>query len=124
MKIEILADADAVARKSAEIIAAEAQRAVAARGRFVMVVSGGHTAWQMLRGLANEQVPWGRVQVVQMDDRVAPAGDPDRKLLQTFGTSARAVATEAARDTEARSRSPRHSHWCGRALWRIRSGTQ
>ena len=43
MKIEILADADAVARKAAEIIAAEARLAVAERGRFVMAVSGGHT---------------------------------------------------------------------------------
>ena len=58
MKIEILADADAVAREAARFIAAEARAAVAARGRFVMAVSGGHTPWQMLRGLANEEVPW------------------------------------------------------------------
>ena len=43
MKIEILADADAVAREAAKFIAAEARAAVAARGRFVMAVSGGHT---------------------------------------------------------------------------------
>src|SRR5215471_14772850 len=80
MKIEILTDADAVARKAAEIIAAEARAAVAERGRFVMAVSGGHTPWQMLRALANEEVPWKSVHVVQVDERVAPAGDPDRNL--------------------------------------------
>src|SRR5262245_35515226 len=80
MKIEILTDADAVARKAAEIIAAEARAAVAERGRFVMAVSGGHTPWQMLRALANEEVPWESVHVVQVDERVAPAGDPDRNL--------------------------------------------
>ena len=80
MNIEILADADAVARKAAAIIAAEARAAVAARGRFVMAVSGGHTPWQMLRALADEEVPWEGVHVVQVDERVAPAGDPDRNL--------------------------------------------
>jgi 6-phosphogluconolactonase len=80
MKIEILPDADAVARKAAEIIAAEARSAVAERGRFIMAVSGGHTPWQMLRALANQKVPWESVHVVQVDERVAPAGDPDRNL--------------------------------------------
>jgi 6-phosphogluconolactonase len=80
MKIEILTDANAVARKAAEIIAAEARTAVAARGRFIMAVSGGHTPWQMLRALASEEVPWEGVHVVQVDERVAPAGDPDRNL--------------------------------------------
>ena len=32
----------------------------------------------MLRELANEDVPWDKVQVFQIDERVAPAGDPDR----------------------------------------------
>jgi 6-phosphogluconolactonase len=80
MKIDILTDANAVASKAAEIIAAEARSAVAARGRFVMAVSGGHTPWQMLRALASEEVPWEGVHVVQVDERIAPAGDPDRNL--------------------------------------------
>jgi len=80
MKIEILADANAVAREAAKFIAAEARAAVAARGRFVMAVSGGHTPWQMLRLLANEDVPWEKLHVAQVDERVAPAGDPDRNL--------------------------------------------
>jgi 6-phosphogluconolactonase len=80
MKIEVYSDADAVAQKGAAIVAAEARAAVAARGTFVMAVSGGHTPWQMLRALANEDVPWDAVHVVQVDERVAPAGDPDRNL--------------------------------------------
>jgi 6-phosphogluconolactonase len=80
MKIKIFPDADAVAQKAAEIIAAEARAAVKARGRFLVAVSGGHTPWQMLRALANEDVPWERVSVMQVDERVAPAGDPDRNL--------------------------------------------
>ena len=80
MNIEILIDADAVARKAAEIIAAEARATVAERGIFIMALSGGHTPWKMLRALANEKVPWEGVRVVQVDERVAPAGDPDRNL--------------------------------------------
>src|SRR5919108_1338647 len=80
MKIEILADADAVAQEAAAIIAAAARAAVAARGRFIMAVSGGHTPWHMLRALAGAEVPWESVHIVQVDERVAPAGHPDRNL--------------------------------------------
>jgi 6-phosphogluconolactonase len=86
MNVEILIDADAVARKAAEIIAAEARATVAERGRFIMAVSGGHTPWKMLRGLANEKVPWEDVRVVQVDERVAPAGDPDRNLTHLYAS--------------------------------------
>src|SRR6185503_11244477 len=57
-----------------------AHEAVAARGRFVMAVSGGHVPWQMFRILANEPMPWENVHVTQVDERVAPAGDQDRNL--------------------------------------------
>jgi len=80
MKIEILADVDAVARKAAAVIAAEARDAVVARNRFVLAVSGGRTPWVMLRALAGEKVPWEEVHIVQVDERVAPEGDPDRNL--------------------------------------------
>jgi 6-phosphogluconolactonase len=80
LKVEILRDAEAAARRAAEVIAADAREAVAARGRFVMAVSGGKSPWIMLRDLANEDVPWKDMHVFQVDERVAPAGDPDRNL--------------------------------------------
>ena len=80
MRTEVLADADAVARKAATIIAAEARQAVAARGRFFIAVSGGRTPWMMLRALAEEDVPWESVHIFQVDERVAPEGDADRNL--------------------------------------------
>ncbi len=80
MKLEVFADAYAVARAAAGIIAAEARAAVAACGRFTLAVSGGKTPWVMLRALANEQVPWHGMHVFQVDERIAPAGDPDRNL--------------------------------------------
>jgi 6-phosphogluconolactonase len=80
MNIEVFAEPDAVARKAAGIIAAEAREAVVGRGRFVLAVSGGHTPWFMLRYLAGEKVPWEEVHLVQVDERVAPAGHADRNL--------------------------------------------
>jgi 6-phosphogluconolactonase len=64
------------------LIAAEARAAVAARGRFIVAVSGGRTPWQMLHTLAREDVPWAGVHVIQVDERIAPAGDPDRNFTQ------------------------------------------
>jgi 6-phosphogluconolactonase len=80
MKYEIFADEPAVAAAAAKLIAAEARAAVAARGRFLMAVSGGKTPWAMLRDLASEDLPWANVHVFQVDERLAPDGDPDRNL--------------------------------------------
>jgi 6-phosphogluconolactonase len=80
MRIEVLADADAVARRAAQFVAAEARAAVAARGRFIVAVSGGRTPWQMLQLLAGEDVPWEAVHLFQVDERVAPPGHADRNL--------------------------------------------
>jgi 6-phosphogluconolactonase len=80
MKIEILDNADMVAQKAASIIAGEARQAVALRGRFIFAVSGGKTPWQMLRTLADEDVPWGKMHILQVDERLAPEGDPDRNM--------------------------------------------
>jgi 6-phosphogluconolactonase len=80
MKIETFADAQMVAEQAARLIAAEARSATAERGRFVFAVSGGHTPWIMLKALAKEDVPWDKVHLAQVDERVAPVGHPDRNL--------------------------------------------
>ena len=80
MEIEVHPDDGMVARRAAAIIAADGRAAVASRGRFVVAVSGGRTPWLMLRALADEELPWENVHVVQVDERVAPAADPDRNL--------------------------------------------
>ena len=51
------------------------------RGCFALTVSGGHTPWIKLRALAGEDLPWAGVHVVQVDERVAPDGLPDRNLM-------------------------------------------
>jgi 6-phosphogluconolactonase len=81
MNVEILPDVDSLAQRAAAVIAADARAAVSARGRFVMAVSGGKSPWLMLADLANEDVPWANVHVFQIDERIAPAGDPDRNYV-------------------------------------------
>lgn len=90
MRVEVLPDPDLVARKAAALIAAEARGAILARGRFVLAVSGGRTPWQMLRELADEDVPWEQVHLVQVDERVAPAGHTDRNLTHLLESLRRA----------------------------------
>ncbi len=80
MKIQVLRDADAVAQAAASYIASEATSAIAARGRFIWAVSGGRTPWAMLRLLAREPLQWKAVHILQVDERIAPMGDPDRNL--------------------------------------------
>lgn len=82
MKVEIRRDPDAVARRAAGVVAADARAAVAERGRFTLAVSGGTTPWKMLRALADEDVPWPDVHLFQVDERVASASDPDRNLVR------------------------------------------
>lgn len=84
MRMEVLDDADSVARRAAEVIAGEARAAVRARGRFILAVSGGRSPWAMLRALANEKVFWEAVRVAQVDERIAPAGDPGRNLTHLY----------------------------------------
>ena len=80
MKIQVFIDAAAVAAEAAQLIAREGRAAIAARGRFSLAVSGGQTPWLMLRALACEDLPWQSVYLAQVDERVAPAGHPDRNL--------------------------------------------
>ena len=80
MKIRMVADAGSAASEAAKLIAVEAREAVRDHGFFVIAVSGGRTPWIMLRALALEDLPWSAVHVLQVDERIAPRGDPDRNL--------------------------------------------
>lgn len=78
MQIEVFSDADSVASEAARFVARCGREAIEARGRFSLALSGGSTPWQMLRKLGPDDLDWSRVEVFQVDERVAPAGDPER----------------------------------------------
>lgn len=85
LELEILPDAAAVAKRGAEVVSGCAAEAIAARGRFTFAVSGGHTPWAMFAELA-ACLPWARVAVYQVDERVAPDGDPERNLTHLLAS--------------------------------------
>ena len=94
-QIEILPDADAVAERGAAYVAEQAHAAIEDHGRFTFAVSGGRTPWAMFAHLTSE-VAWEKVRIYQVDERVAPDGDPDRNL-----THLRASLPSGAADVHA-----------------------
>ena len=81
LEVEVLPDAQAVAQRGAEIFASAAAAAIAERGLLTFAVSGGRTPWAMFADLAGK-LPWEKVTIFQVDERIAPDGDPDRNLTQ------------------------------------------
>lgn len=105
-----LPDASALATRAAELVAAQVRSVLADRGRFTFAVSGGHTPWAMFGELTKKDMPWSSMQIFQVDERVAPNGDPDRNLThlrQALGDVAAEVVAmpvnEADLDTAAES---------------------
>jgi len=80
IQVEVCPDVDAVAERASQFVAGRANAAVSDHGRFTFAVSGGHSPWAMFAALAAKDMPWDRVSIFQVDERVAPAGSPDRNL--------------------------------------------
>lgn len=78
--IRVFPDLAAASRAAAELFAAEACRAVAAHGRFTVLLAGGETPRSAYEILAEpplrEQVPWEAVHVFWGDERCVPDDDP------------------------------------------------
>lgn len=79
-ELHILPDADTAAQKAAAFIGRLANEAVQERDRFVLAVSGGQTPSQMFRRLTAETLPWVKVHLVQVDERIAAGGSADRNF--------------------------------------------
>jgi 6-phosphogluconolactonase len=79
-ELQVHADPDAVAAAAAQYVADRARASVDEHGGFTFAVSGGHTPWAMFAHLAADDVPWDRITLFQVDERVAPIDDPDRNL--------------------------------------------
>jgi 6-phosphogluconolactonase len=79
-ELTILPDTTSLARRAAELVANAARAALSGGGRFSFAVSGGKSPWDMFALLANDDIPWDRIDIYQVDERVAPEGDADRNL--------------------------------------------
>jgi 6-phosphogluconolactonase len=69
-----------LAQRAAVWVADQLWSAIAERDIAHLAVSGGTTPKAMFGALATFPLPWDRVHVWQVDERVAPDGDPARNL--------------------------------------------
>jgi 6-phosphogluconolactonase len=84
LKIEIFPSADQVAEKAAAYLEQLIRETLTQKKTFSMAISGGRTPWEMLKILSKASLPWQRVNLFQVDERVAPDGHADRNLTQLF----------------------------------------
>ncbi len=80
LPIDVLGEATDAARAAAGVLAWEVRRAVAEQKRATLALSGGSSPAPMFAELARLGLPWDAVDIVQVDERVAPEDDPARNL--------------------------------------------
>ena len=85
IRVQTAPDPQALATMAADEVAARAEEAIGDRGRFTLAVSGSSTPRWMFAALAERPLPWGDVHLFQVDERVAPEGDPDRNFTDLSG---------------------------------------
>jgi 6-phosphogluconolactonase len=89
-KIEILKDEDALARRVAGLILQQARTAVANRGRFTFVLTGGDSPVPLYKLLAEDAAyrdfPWRQTVCLFGDERHVPPDDPNSNYLQASKT--------------------------------------
>jgi 6-phosphogluconolactonase len=79
-RLEVLDDPNAVHRRGAELIAESARTAIEERGSGGLGVSGGRDPWPMFSQLEDLGLDWTRIEIFQVDERVAPPGSGERNL--------------------------------------------
>ncbi|MHC4482636.1 MAG: 6-phosphogluconolactonase [Planctomycetota bacterium] len=74
--VEIVSDRESLARRSAAIFIADAQKAIEAKNTFYVAISGGHTPRRFFELLAElpqaKALPWDRVHLFWVDERYVP----------------------------------------------------
>ena len=89
-------DPDGLVACAAGLIAERLRTAADGRGRAVLALSGGRSARRLFEVLATEDVPWERVVVAQVDERVVEDGHPDRNWTVLEDALLARIVPEAA----------------------------
>jgi 6-phosphogluconolactonase len=86
--VRVLADPHAVALAAADLFVEIAERAISARGRFVVSLAGGSTPKETYRALAahewRERVDWRRLIILFGDERCVPPDHPDSNFRMAY----------------------------------------
>lgn len=80
--VETYPDTEALVAAAGDRLAAEISAAIAARGRAMIVLTGGGTGIGLLKRLGTHDVDWSRVHLFFGDDRYVPRDDDDRNEKQ------------------------------------------
>jgi 6-phosphogluconolactonase len=92
--LEVEPDADAATRQVGSLVAERAAAAIAERGAFTLALSRARR--ELLAPLVRAAPPWEATAVYQVDERVAPAGTPERNLTAILAVLP-AVAVDSLR---------------------------
>ena len=84
MEIRTFQSAEDVAKEAAIFISDRIRENIIKKGHFAFAISGRRAPWAMIKELAKEDLPWEKVFLFQVDERIAPNAHPDRNLTQLF----------------------------------------
>ena len=77
--VEVYDTVEQTDAKAAEWLAEAIRESVSARDCCAMAVSGGRSPWPMFAMLSDQQdIPWAKIHLFQVDERIAPEGSDDR----------------------------------------------
>ncbi|MGB5283353.1 MAG: 6-phosphogluconolactonase [Polyangiales bacterium] len=79
--MKVVRAAAALPEAAAAVLGRSLHDALRRKPRVSLALSGGSTPWPALELLARAALDWTRVDVYQVDERLAPAGDPARNLV-------------------------------------------
>jgi 6-phosphogluconolactonase len=82
LRLIIERDAEHVAARAADWLVARTGAALAARGRATLAFSGGSTPWPIIERFSVQPLPWERIWITQVDERLVGRDDPRRNLRE------------------------------------------
>ncbi len=78
--VEVVSDAEGLARRSVELFIGDAEKAIKAKGVFYVAVSGGHTPKRFFELLCEvpgaKTLPWNKIHLFWVDERYVPPDSP------------------------------------------------
>ena len=79
--VEVLADKTSLVERAHKLVLEKIQSAIAARGQCSIVLAGGSTPKPLYEALAEENLPWAKIQIFWGDERYVPSNHPDSNQL-------------------------------------------
>jgi 6-phosphogluconolactonase len=75
--VEVLEDATVLQARSTELVIAKIHQSIELRGRCTIALAGGSTPKALYQSLAQQNLPWEKIQVFWGDERYVPPQHPD-----------------------------------------------